>query len=139
MTSTLSDNAASTAATATSSRARRDVRRCAEPGGQLWESVGLVTFQFTSGSAFLLQTMEPSIAAVVDKHSTFRTEPLARMQRTGEATLITTYGPTKAAEARVAMVTRMHERVGGGVVAGRHGEVREVAQGELDVVGLGFG
>jgi len=35
------------------------------------------------------------------------------MQRTGEATLITTYGPTKAAEARVAMVTRMHERVSG--------------------------
>ena len=35
------------------------------------------------------------------------------MRRTGEATLITTYGPTQAAEARVAMVTRMHARVGG--------------------------
>jgi uncharacterized protein (DUF2236 family) len=35
------------------------------------------------------------------------------MQRTGEATLITTYGPTKAAQARVDMVTRMHERVAG--------------------------
>jgi uncharacterized protein (DUF2236 family) len=35
------------------------------------------------------------------------------MQRTGEATLITTYGPTGAAEARIAMVGRMHARVAG--------------------------
>jgi uncharacterized protein (DUF2236 family) len=56
-------------------------RRCAEPGGILWESVGMVTFSFTTGSAFLLQTMEPSIAAVVDKHSTFRTDPVGRAPR----------------------------------------------------------
>lgn len=64
-------------------------------------------------AAVLLELAEPRVRSGVWDHSTFRTDPLARMQRTGEATLITTYGPTKAAEARVAMVTRMHERVGG--------------------------
>lgn len=64
-------------------------------------------------AAVLLELAEPRVRSGVWDHSTFRTDPLARMQRTGEATLITTYGPTRAAEARVAMVTRMHERVGG--------------------------
>jgi uncharacterized protein (DUF2236 family) len=64
-------------------------------------------------AAVILELAEPRVRSGVWDHSTFRTDPLARMQRTGEATLITTYGPTKAAEARVAMVTRMHERVGG--------------------------
>lgn len=64
-------------------------------------------------AAVILELAEPRVRSGVWDHSTFRTDPLARMQRTGEATLITTYGPTKAAESRVAMVTRMHERVGG--------------------------
>lgn len=64
-------------------------------------------------AAVILELAEPRVRSGVWDHSSFRTDPLARMQRTGEATLITTYGPTRAAEARVAMVTRMHERVGG--------------------------
>jgi uncharacterized protein (DUF2236 family) len=64
-------------------------------------------------AAVILELAEPRVRSGVWDHSTFKTDPLARMQRTGEATMITTYGPTRAAEARVAMVTRMHERVGG--------------------------
>src|SRR5262245_16262545 len=64
-------------------------------------------------AAVLLELAEPRVRSGVWDHSIFKTDPLTRMQRTGEATLITTYGPTRAAEARVAMVTRMHERVGG--------------------------
>lgn len=64
-------------------------------------------------AAVILELAEPRVRTGVWEHSIFRTDPLSRMRRTGEATLITTYGPTKAAEARVAMVTRMHERVGG--------------------------
>lgn len=64
-------------------------------------------------AAVILELAEPRVRTGVWEHSTFRTDPLARMRRTGEATMITTYGPTRAAEARVAMVTRMHERVGG--------------------------
>jgi len=65
--------------------------RCAEPGGLLWDDVGLVTFSLTSGSAFLLQTMEPSIAAVVDKHSTFRTDPIGRGLRSLASVMMWVY------------------------------------------------
>ena len=49
-------------------------------------------------AAVLLELAEPRVRSGVWDHSTFRTDPLARMQRTGEATLITTYGPTTAAD-----------------------------------------
>ncbi len=65
--------------------------RCAEPGGLLWDDVGLITFSLTSGSAFLLQTMEPSIAAVVDKHSTFRTDPIGRGLRSLASVMMWVY------------------------------------------------
>lgn len=64
-------------------------------------------------AAVILELAEPRVRTGVWEHSIFRTDPLTRMQRTGEATLITTYGPTAAAQARVDMVTRMHSRVGG--------------------------
>jgi uncharacterized protein (DUF2236 family) len=64
-------------------------------------------------AAVILELAEPRVRTGVWEHSIFRTDPLTRMRRTGEATLITTYGPTAAAEARVAMVTRMHQRVSG--------------------------
>ena len=64
-------------------------------------------------AAVILELAEPRVRSGVWDHSTFRADPLARMQRTGEAARITTYGPTKAAQARIDMVTRMHQRVGG--------------------------
>lgn len=64
-------------------------------------------------AAVILELAEPRVRSGVWDHSTFRTDPLSRMQRTGEAAMITTYGPTAAAEARIAMVTRMHQRVSG--------------------------
>jgi uncharacterized protein (DUF2236 family) len=70
-------------------------------------------------AAVILELAEPRVRTGVWDHSSFRSDPLARMQRTGEATMITTYGPTAAAEARVAMVTRMHERVGGATPEGQ--------------------
>jgi uncharacterized protein (DUF2236 family) len=76
-------------------------------------------------AAVILELAEPRVRTGVWEHSTFRTDPLARMQRTGEATLITTYGPTRAAEARVAMVTRMHARVGGQTPEGQAYEALE--------------
>src|SRR3954469_14680885 len=79
--------------------------RLAEPGGLMWESVGLVTFSFTSGSAFLLQTMEPSIAAVVDKHSAFRTDPIGRGLRSLASVMMWVY----ADEESLAEVERLRE------------------------------
>jgi uncharacterized protein (DUF2236 family) len=64
-------------------------------------------------AAVILELAEPRVRTGVWEHSIFKIDPLKRMRRTGEATLITTFGPTQAAERRVAMVTRMHERVSG--------------------------
>jgi uncharacterized protein (DUF2236 family) len=64
-------------------------------------------------AAVILELAEPRVRSGVWDHSTFRTEPLSRMQRTGEAAMITTYGSTAMAQARVDMVTRMHQRVSG--------------------------
>lgn len=108
MTATLPDDAATAApADETAPRAATPIRpaRCAEPGGILWDGVGLVTFSFTSGSAFLLQTMEPSIAAVVDKHSTFRTDPIGRGLRSLASVMMWVY----ADEESLAEVERLRE------------------------------
>jgi uncharacterized protein (DUF2236 family) len=70
----------------------RAVRRPIEPGGRMWDEIGLVTFSLTAGSAFLLQTMEPSIAAVVDEHSVFRTDAIGRAQRSLASVMTWVYG-----------------------------------------------
>lgn len=74
------------------SRAPRPERRPFGPGSRMWEDTGLVTFSLTAGSAFLLQTMEPSIAAVVDEHSTFRTDPMGRAARSISSVMMWIYG-----------------------------------------------
>ncbi|MET8796273.1 oxygenase MpaB family protein [Nocardia sp. NPDC004568] len=67
-------------------------RRPFGPGSRTWEETGLITFSLTAGSAFLLQTMEPTISAVVDAHSTFRTDPIGRAVRSLSAVMMWTYG-----------------------------------------------
>jgi uncharacterized protein (DUF2236 family) len=64
-------------------------------------------------AAVILELAEPRVRSGVWDHSTFRIDPLNRMKRTGEAAMITTYGSTAMAQARVDMVTRMHQRVSG--------------------------
>ncbi len=96
MTSTLPDSTATARPT-----------RLAEPGGVLWDTVGLITFTLTSGSAFALQTMEPSIAAVVDKHSTFRTDPIGRGLRSLASVMMWVYAGEESL-VEVERLRRMH-------------------------------
>ncbi|RAK51098.1 oxygenase MpaB family protein [Phenylobacterium deserti] len=70
-------------------------------------------------AAVILELAEPRVRSGVWEHSTFRTDPLGRMQRTADAAMITTYGPTAAVERRIAMVNRMHERVRGSTPEGQ--------------------
>ncbi|HET6152077.1 MAG TPA: oxygenase MpaB family protein [Marmoricola sp.] len=86
-------------------RSTQQPARCAEPGGILWDSTGLVTFSLTTGSAFLLQTMEPSIGAVVNEHSTFRTDPIGRGLRSLASVMMWVYGD----EESLAEVERLRE------------------------------
>jgi uncharacterized protein (DUF2236 family) len=109
MTSTLPAQPTSSPTTAppAASAAPDRPARCADPGGILWDSVGLVTFSLTTGSAFLLQTMEPSIGAVVDQHSTFRTDPIGRGLRSLASVMMWVYADEESL-AEVERLRRMH-------------------------------
>ncbi|MET8426372.1 oxygenase MpaB family protein [Nocardia sp. NPDC004860] len=85
----------------------RPERRPFEPGSRMWDDVGLLTFSLTAGSAFLLQTMEPTIAAVVDEHSTFRTDPMGRATRSIASVMMWIYGGDEAL-AEADRLRRMH-------------------------------
>ena len=64
-------------------------------------------------AAVILELAEPRVRTGVSEHSTFVRDPLTRLRRTGEAAMVTTFGPTAAAQARIDRVTRMHRRVVG--------------------------
>ncbi|WP_067572828.1 oxygenase MpaB family protein [Nocardia acidivorans] len=77
-------------------RGARPERRPFTPDTRIWQDTGLITFSLTAGSAFLLQTMEPTIAAVVDEHSTFRTDPMGRALRSIASVMTWIYGGDEA-------------------------------------------
>jgi uncharacterized protein (DUF2236 family) len=64
-------------------------------------------------TAVLLEFGEPRVRDGVWQHSSFRTDPLKRLQRTGLAAMVTVYGPRSRAEAMIAGVVRRHDRVTG--------------------------
>jgi len=69
-------------------------------------------------TAVLLEFAEPRVRDGVWQHSSFRTDPLNRLRRTGLAAMVTVYGPRSKAEAMIAGVVRRHERVTGWTSAG---------------------
>jgi uncharacterized protein (DUF2236 family) len=69
-------------------------------------------------TAVLLEFAEPRVRDGIWQHSTFRTDPLTRLRRTGLAAMVTVYGPRSKAEAMIASVVRRHERVTGWTSAG---------------------
>lgn len=69
-------------------------------------------------TAVLLELAEPRVRSGVWDHTSFRTDPLPRMKRTGLAAMMTVYGPRGAAEKMIAGVGRMHGRVAGVTPAG---------------------
>ncbi|MCU1682896.1 MAG: hypothetical protein JWQ81_3635 [Amycolatopsis sp.] len=71
-------------------------RRPIGPGTRMWDEMGLITFSITAGTAFLLQTMEPTISAVVDEHSTFRTDAVGRAVRSIASVMMWVYGGDEA-------------------------------------------
>jgi uncharacterized protein (DUF2236 family) len=69
--------------------------------------------------ALLLQSLHPLAMAGVAEHSHYRTDPLGRLQRTGEFLGLTTFGTAEQAEAVVARVRRIHQHVRGSLPDGR--------------------
>lgn len=64
-------------------------------------------------SAVILELAEPSVRSGVWDHSSFRTDAVMRLRRTGAAAMMTVYGPRTAAEAMIARVVRRHSTVQG--------------------------
>jgi len=90
-----------------------------EPALTLPDSVSWQVFKnpialFIGGvTAVLLELAEPRVRTGVWEHTTFRTDPIPRMRRTGLAAMVTVYGARSKAEAMIAGVGRMHARVAG--------------------------
>lgn len=69
-------------------------------------------------AAVLLELAEPRVRHGVWDHSSFRTDPLTRLKRTGLAALVTVYGPASTARAMIERIGRLHSRVSGTTDAG---------------------
>lgn len=78
-------------------------------------------------TAVILELAEPRVRTGVWEHSSFRDDPLPRLRRTGLAAMVTVYGARSGAEAMIAGVRRMHERVVGDTPAGAAYRANDVA------------
>jgi uncharacterized protein (DUF2236 family) len=69
-------------------------------------------------AAVILELAEPAVRTGVWEHSSFRKDPMGRLQRTGLAAMTTVYGARSVAEPMIARVVRMHGKVAGETPAG---------------------
>lgn len=69
-------------------------------------------------AAVILELAEPAVRTGIWEHSSFRKDPIGRLQRTGLATMATIYGARSIAEPMIAGVVRMHGKVAGATSAG---------------------
>jgi uncharacterized protein (DUF2236 family) len=69
-------------------------------------------------AAVILELAEPSVRTGVWEHSTFRSDPLGRLRRTGLAAMVTVYGARSVTEPMIARVVRMHAEVAGKTASG---------------------
>ncbi|MCW8088512.1 oxygenase MpaB family protein [Sabulicella glaciei] len=84
------------------------------PKAVAWRVHGDVTSMMVGGlSSLLLQMLHPGVLAGVWDHSNFRTDMQGRLRRTARFIALTTYGGREEAEAVIARVRRIHDRVGG--------------------------
>jgi len=89
------------------------------PHAVAWRVHGDVTSMMVGGVAgLLLQMLHPAVLAGVWDHSNFRADMHGRLRRTARFIALTTYGGREEAEAAIARVRRIHDRVGGALPDG---------------------
>jgi uncharacterized protein (DUF2236 family) len=119
------DTAASNFLNAGSSRRIDFSRPRGEPALVSPDSVSWRIFKnpvalWTGGiAAVILELAEPSIRSAIWDQSSFRSDPLGRLRRTGMAAMMTVYGPRSTAQAMIAGVVRMHAKIHGHDALGR--------------------
>ncbi len=90
------------------------------PDSVIWRVHGDVTSMMAGGiAALLLEMLHPLALAGVLGHSSFRDDMLGRLRRTARFLAVTTYGDRDAADAAIARVRAIHERVSGTLPDGR--------------------
>jgi uncharacterized protein (DUF2236 family) len=70
-------------------------------------------------AAVIMELAEPRVRTGVWEHTTFRIDPIRRLQRTGLAAMITIYSARGTAKAMIASVRQMHDSVAGSTPAGK--------------------
>ncbi len=84
------------------------------PASVVWRVHGDVTSMMVGGLAgLLLQMLHPAVLAGVWDHSKFRSDMHGRLRRTARFIALTTYGGRAEAEAAIARVRAIHDRVRG--------------------------
>lgn len=69
-------------------------------------------------AALLMQVAHPLVAAGVEQHSDFRSDPLGRLRRTLDTTLAVVFGDERAARAAIDRMNRIHSAVRGTTATG---------------------
>jgi uncharacterized protein (DUF2236 family) len=69
-------------------------------------------------TAVIMELAEPRVRTGVWEHTSFRGDPIRRLRRTGFAAMVTIYGARSLAEAMIARVRRMHDKVAGTTPSG---------------------
>ena len=69
-------------------------------------------------AAVILELAEPRVRTGIWEHSSFRSDPVRRLQRTGLAAMVTVYGARSEAERMIAGIVRRHGAVSGTVPGG---------------------
>jgi uncharacterized protein (DUF2236 family) len=84
------------------------------PGSVSWELHSDVSAVTIAGTAsIVMELLHPSVMAGVGQQSNYREQPYRRAQTTFGWVVTTTFGNTRAAEALIERVKRMHSRVNG--------------------------
>jgi uncharacterized protein (DUF2236 family) len=90
------------------------------PNAVAWRVHGDVTSMMVGGVAgLLLQMLHPAVLAGVWDHSNFRADMHGRLRRTARFIALTTYGGRDEAEAVIARIRRIHDKVTGTLPDGR--------------------
>ncbi len=98
------------------------------PRSVAWRVHGDVTSMLVGGvSGLLLQMLHPAVLAGVWDHSNFRADMHGRLRRTARFIALTTYGGRDEAEAVIARVRSIHDRVRGTLPDGSPYEANDPA------------
>ncbi|MCK5750516.1 MAG: DUF2236 domain-containing protein [Oricola sp.] len=77
-----------------------------------------VTLFIGGVAAVILELAEPRVRTGVWENTSFRTDPVGRLKRTGLAAMATVYGPRAATTEMITRVNRIHGKIAGATPAG---------------------